>query len=330
LDVIDQGADMESAQASNSTSTKGFLIAFISAFVLAFTSILIRLVSEDYQLPALVIAFWRDCFLVVCSLPFFVLFKPEILRIKKSDLSFLILFGFALAIFNIFWTLSVILTGASVATVLVYSSAGFTAILGWLFLNESLGLNKMIAVLLCLGGCVLVSGATNAESWQTNPIGIVTGILSGLLYAVYSLMGRHGAQKALNPWTILFYSFLFASIILLAINLLPVNFIPGKADHASDLFLLKNAWQGWMLLLSLAAGPTLIGFGLYNVSLGMLPSSTANLILTTEPVWTTLIAFFLLGERLTLIEISGSALVVGALILLRFRSIKLLLAKSSI
>ncbi len=318
---------MQHAQTSNATSSKGFLIAFTSAFVLAFTSILIRLVSEDYQLPALVIAFWRDIFLVLCALPFLVFFKTHILRIKKTDLPFLIFFGFVLAIFNILWTLSVTLTGAAVATVLVYSSAGFTAILGWLFLNERLGLNKTVAVFLCLGGCVLVSGATNAEAWQTNPVGIVSGLLSGLLYALYSLMGRRGAQRTLNPWTILFYSFLFASIILFVINLVPINFIPGKAAQAGDFFLLKDAWRGWILLITLSADPTLIGFGLYNVSLGMLPSSTANLILTSEPVWTTFIAFFLLGERLTLLEIFGSALVVCALILLRFRSLKLLMVK---
>ena len=71
------------------------------------------------------------------------------------------------------------------------------------------------------------------------------------------------------------------------------------------------------ILLILAAGPTLLGFGLYNVSLGLLPASTANLILTLEPVLTTLIAFFLLGERLSIIEVIGSALVIAALVLLR-------------
>ena len=320
---------MQSTQTSNATTNQGFLIAFISALVLAFTSILIRLVSEGYQLPALVIAFWRDFFLVLCALPFLTILKPQLLKIKNSDLPFMILFGLVLAIFNVFWTLSVTLTGAAVATVLVYSSAGFTAILGWLFLKESLGIKKVMAVLLCMGGCVLVSGATNAVTWQTGPVGIITGLLSGLLYSLYSLMGRRGALKALNPWTILFYSFLFATVFLLIPNLVPVEFIPGTADRPADLFMLRNAWRGWLLLLTLAAGPTLIGFGLYNVSLGMLPSSTANLILTAEPVLTTFIAFFLLGERLTSLEVTGSALVVGALVLLRLRSVKLVSAKSA-
>ena len=308
---------MYSEQPSPSTTKRGFLIALISALVLAFTRVFIRIVSEDYQLPALVIAFWRDLFVVCCALPLLLIFKPCLLKINYADLPFLILFGVILAVFNVLWTLAVTLTGAAVATVLVYSSAAFTAILGWAFLKESLEIKKIMAVLLCLSGCVLVSGAVQPEAWQTNPLGIVTGLLSGLLYALYSLMGRRGAQKGLNPWTILFYSFLFAAFILLGLNLLPGSPIPGTAERPADLFLLQSAWRGWLLLWVLAAGPTLLGFGLYNVSLGLLPSSTANLILTLEPVLTTLIAFFLLGERLSLIEVIGSALVIAALVILR-------------
>jgi drug/metabolite transporter (DMT)-like permease len=85
------------------------------------------------------------------------------------------------------------------------------------------------------------------------------------------------------------------------------------------MFFLGAQWRGWLLLLLLAAGPTLIGFGLYNVSLGLLPSSTANLILTLEPVLTAITAFFLLGERLTPLELLGSSLILTALVLLRLR-----------
>jgi len=298
---------------------RGYMIALVSAAVLAFTSILIRMVSEDYGLPALILAFWRDTFVVLCALPYLGIFKPSLLKIERKHLLFLITFGAVLALFNILWTLAVTLTGAAVATVLVYSSAGFTALLGRLLLKETLDTKKVVAVILCLAGCVLVSGATSAAAWRTNTLGIVTGVLSGLLYAIYSLMGRRAAQKKINPWTALFYTFLFAALILMGINLLPGNLFPATADHPAEMFLLGTQWRGWLLLLLLAAGPTLIGFGLYNVSLNLLPSSTANLILTVEPVLTAIAAFFLLGERLTPLELLGSALIMTALVILRLR-----------
>ena len=50
------------------------------------------------------------------------------------------------------------------------------------------------------------------------------------------------------------------------------------------------------MLLALAAGPTLLGFGLYNISLKTLPLAVANLILSLELVFTAVIAYFLLGK----------------------------------
>jgi drug/metabolite transporter (DMT)-like permease len=298
---------------------RGFLIALASAVVLSFTAILIRMISETYQLPALVLAFWREIFVSVCMLPVLAIVKPELLRLRKKDLPFMLLFGLILALFNQLWTLSVTLSGAAVATVLVYVSGAFTAILGWWLLKETLGWKKITAVLLCLLGALFVSGATNPAAWAANTLGIIVGILSGLLYAFYSLMGKTATQRGINPWTTLFFSFLFASFFMLLTNLLPLDFIPGTASSLADMLWLGTQWDGWLLLLLLAIGPTLLGFGLYNVSLSLLPSSTTNLIVTIEPVFTAILAFFMLGERLTALEMAGSGLILIALVILRMR-----------
>lgn len=298
---------------------RGFLVALGSAVVLSFTAILIRLISQNYQMPALILAYWREIFVALCLLPALLIFKPALLRLEKRHLAFMVFFGLVMALFNMLWTLSVTLIGASVATVLVYCSGAFTAILGWWLLKETLGLRKITAVILCLVGALFVSGAANPASWEANALGIVTGILSGLMYAFYSLMGRTATQRGINPWTALFYTFLFASFFMLLANLIPGNFIPGSAATPSEMFMLGKQWQAWLLLLFLAAGPTLLGFGLYNVSLSLLPSSTTNLIVTIEPVFTAITAYFLLNERLTALELLGSGLILIALVILRMR-----------
>jgi drug/metabolite transporter (DMT)-like permease len=222
-----------------------------------------------------------------------------------------------LAIFNAMWTLSVALNGAAVSTVLAYSSAAFTAILGWWFLKERLDWAKLLAVGLSIAGCVMVSRALDPAAWTANLAGILTGILSGLCYAVYSLMGRSASQRDMNPWNTLLYTFGFAAIILLLFNLPPGQLLPGTAAEPRDLLWLGNAYEGWGILFLLAAGPTLAGFGLYNVSLGYLPSSVANLILTLEPVFTGLIAYALLGERMDGVQIGGGLLILGGVVFLR-------------
>ena len=245
------------------------------------------------------------------------LLRPALLRPGRRQLVYLLLYGLVLAGFNSVWTLSVSLNGAAVSTVLAYCSAGFTVLLGRWLLKERLTWSKLLAVALSLGGCVLVANALDPASWRANPAGILTGILSGLCYAGYSLMGRSGAQRGLNPWTAVFYTFGFAALILLAVNLLPAGLIPGAAAHPADLFWLGGALAGWGALFLLAVGPTLFGFGLYNISLGYLPSSVANLIVSMEPVFTALIAYLLLGERLLGIQIAGGLMILAGVVLLR-------------
>lgn len=304
--------------------TRGYLAALASAGFLSTTAIFIRYLTQTYQLPALVLAFWRDLMVAGCLLVALGVARPHLLRINRDQFKYLLVYGLLLAVFNSLWTLSVSFNGAAVSTVLAYCSAGFTALLGWWFLQEELGWGKMLAVTLSLAGCVLVSGAYNPSAWSSNVLGILTGILSGLAYAVYSLMGRKASQDGLNPWTTLIYTFAFAAVFLFLGNLLLAGHIPGAIIEPQNFLWLGSRISGWLILFLLAAGPTLAGFGLYNVSLVDLPSSVANLVVTLEPVFTAAIAYVLLKERFTVMQIGGSLLILVGVIFLRIYENRLL------
>ena len=149
--------------------SRGYATALVSAAFLSTTAIFIRHLTQAYALPVLVLAFWRDLFVFFSLLPALWMLRRGLLHIKRQHLSYLILYGLVLAIFNSLWTLSVALNGASVATVLAYCSAGFTALLGWWLLRERLDWSKLLAVALSLGGCVLVSEALYAATWRATP-----------------------------------------------------------------------------------------------------------------------------------------------------------------
>jgi len=304
-------------QPPTSQLTRGYGIALASAVTLSTTAILIRHLTQAYELPPLVLAFWRDLFVMLSLLVVLSIVRPALLRVSRQHLLYLVFYGLVLAGFNALWTLSVAINGAAVSTVLAYCSAGFTALLGWWLLKEDLGWGKLLAVAISLGGCVLVAEALDPAAWRSNLAGILTGILSGLAYAAYSLMGRSASQRGLNPWTTVLYTFGLAGQFLLIANLLFGSFLPGAAARPADLLWLGQSWAGWGYLLLLAAGPTLLGFGLYNTSLVYLPSSVANLIVTSEPVFTAVMAYFLFGERLSGVQIAGSLLILGGVIFLR-------------
>jgi drug/metabolite transporter (DMT)-like permease len=308
---------MSNPPSDGSDRSRGFVIALISAAILSTSAIFIRYLTQSYQIPALVLAFWRDAFVAVILLPVLAWLRPHLLRLSLPHLLFLSTYALVVALFNSLWILSVSLNGAAVSTVLGYSSAAFTALLGRWWLQERLDRARLLAVCLSLGGCVLVSGALQAAAWQANWVGILAGLLSGLAYSLYTLMGRAASQRGLDPWTTILYTFGLAAVLLLLVNLLPGEFMPGKAARPADLLWLGGGLGGWSILLLLAAGPTLVGFGLYNVSLGYLPSSVVNLIVTVEPVFTAVSAYALLGERMNGLQIGGSAMILAGVVLLR-------------
>ena len=108
-----------------------------------------------------------------------------------------------------------------------------------------------------------------------------------------------------------------AALFMLAFNLAPDGALPGSVGDARGFFWLGNSLSGWGALVLLAGGPTLLGYGLYNVSLKHLPSSVANLVLTIEPLFTALAAYFAFGEVLTTWQLAGGGLIMAGVLLLR-------------
>lgn len=308
-------SDLSSGTKTTTKDSRGYLICLTATAVWSFTAIFIRYLTDTYLLPPLVLAFWRDAFVSVALATVFLVFNRTNFRLARGNLKFMVLYGLILSSFNALWTVSVGLNGAAVSTVLVYSSPAFTALLGWWLFSERVGVVKIIAILLSLIGCVFISGAYDSSAWQVNTIGIITGLLSGLGFAAYSIMGKASAERSINPWTAMLYSFGFGAFFLLLYNLFPAN-LP-VVDSFRNLFWLDGAWMGWAVLVILAVGPTIGGYGLYTVSLSYLPVVVANLIATLEPVMTALLAYFLLGERFTIPQLLGSALIIAGVILLR-------------
>lgn len=296
---------------------RGYTICIIGTVLWSSAAVFIRYLTETYQIPPLVLAFWRDLTVSMIVFGVLALVAPGKLRLERQHWGFVMFYGFVLSVFNSLWTISVDLNGAAVSTVLAYSSAAFTAVVGWRFLGERLGWVKITAVSLSLLGCVFVSGAYDPSAWQINAVGVTTGLLSGAAFAGYSLMGRLSSGRNLYPWTAIAYTFAFAAILLFIYNFFS-PWLPTGAASTHFLWLGSNL-NAWAVLLILAIVPTIGGYGLYTVSLTYLPASIANVIATLEPAMTAALAFFFLGERFSNPQWLGSIMIIGGVILLRLR-----------
>ncbi len=301
----------------SSQSSRGFVIALTATVIWSTTGIFISYLSKTYSLPSLVLAFWRDLFVSFGMAAGLLMFSRARFQLGRAHWGFMVLYGLTLAVFNSMWTFSVQYNGAAVATVMAFSSPAMTAILSRIIFKERFGRIKIISILLSLAGIVLVSGAYSPSAWNLNPLGIIFGLVSGLMFAIYNLEGKHASDTKIDSWTALLYSFAGATFFLLFFNLGNDLFINGKAPF-TDMLWLGSSISGWGILFFLGVAPTLGGFGLYTLSIRYLSPTTSNLIATLEPAFTAIWAYFLLNEVLSGVQLMGGLLVLVSIILLRF------------
>lgn len=294
--------------------TKGYVIAIIGITFWSTTGVFIGYLLTNYEMPALLLAFWRNLLVCVALIPVLSLIHRSGFHLRVSQIGFYVFYGLILALFNSIWVLSVKANGAAVATVLGYSSAGFTVILAWWLFKENLGLPKILAIILSSSGCVMVSNAYRAEMWKLNPVGVSTGLLSGLLFAGYSLMGKEAARRKINPWISLLYSFAFGSMFIMIFNLFPRL---SRIASSSNVFFPDLPIKGWLILMILSFIPTLFGFGLYNMSMNYVPAGIVNLLATVEPAMTAVEAYIFLDERMTMVQITGSLIILSAVVIVQ-------------
>ncbi len=294
--------------------TKGYIIAIVGITIWSTTGILIDYLITEYDLPALVLSFWRNVLVCIALVPAIYAVRRSLLRIERTQIRFFVYYGLVLALFNSIWTLAVQENGAGVATVLGYSSAGFTAIFAWWLFNEPLGFFKITAVTFSLTGCVLVANAYDPAMWHLNPLGVITGLASGVLFASYNMMAKEATKRGINAWTSLLYSFAFGAVFILMFNLLPLPGAAGSLDAVPP----QLPADGWLILIILSFIPTLLGYGLYTTSMHYLPASVASLLATVEPLMTAVEAYIFLDERMTMVQVMGSLLILSGVIIVRF------------
>lgn len=227
---------------------------------------------------------------------------PNQMKLKEvKDIRFFIGTGiFSIVFFNFCYFTTISQMNISIAVILLYTSPAFVTILSFIFLKESLNAKKILAVLGTIAGCVLIAGVSSGES-NITLIGIITGLCSGLGYALYTIFGKFALEKY-QPFTITLYTFLVA-----AITLIPVTQLWKKLDILLNMNVLLYG-------IGLGLFPTVIAFFLYTWGLEKTEGSKAAIIATIEPVVATLLGVFLFGERLGPIQILGALLILSSVI----------------
>ena len=229
------------------------------------------------------------------------------LRVSGRDLAFLVPLGLVgIGCFYLLYFYTVRESTVGTAAILLYSSPAFVVVLARLFLKEALNAAKVLALALTTSGIFLVAGAYDPANLEVNPTVLLTGLLAGLTYGLYSIFGRPVAGR-LGPSVILSYALFFGGALLVVAALPTLDTLVGLSAGS------------YALLLMLAVVHTTLAFALYTFGLGRLGAGRAAIVATVEPVVAGVLGTVLLGEDLTLPKVVGGILVISGAALAQVR-----------
>ena len=271
---------------------KGALLIILAGTCWGVISIFINYLS-DAGLGEMQISFLRQLFAVLVFALIMLVRDRAKFRIPLKDLGLLMLVGLVNGVmFNFLYFYTIVHSRASIAVVLLYT-----------FFKEKITGLKFIALVLTVIGCVLVTGVIG-EGYTPPPAAILTGVLTGLAYALNNIL-TSAAVKKNDPLTVTFYTLFFSFLFL----------IP---------------FSGWNSLTSLCgANPMilLVAFLMcivtavlaqyfFSVGLGLIESGKAAIYGATEPIVGSLVGILIFHEESNFMKIAGIIMVIAAILLI--------------
>ncbi|MBL0387708.1 DMT family transporter [Tumebacillus sp. ITR2] len=189
----------------------------------------------------------------------------------------------------------------SLAALLLYSYPVFVAVLSARVDKERLNRRVVLSLLLAMAGLVLVLGTSFAD---VNPLGIVFGVVSALLYSIYIVLSNRVVKSVPSVVTSGSVT-MFTALTLLVVSL------------STNQFQLHFGVQAWLAIGGIILFPTIIAMVTFFYGLNIIGSTKASILSMIEPLVTILASALLIGDRLTIAQwIGGGAVLLGALLVM--------------
>ena len=199
------------------------------------------------------------------------------------------------------WHWSLLLTSIAASTLEANLAPMFVTIIAWLAWRERPQALFVLALLLALAGMVLMVSPklTGRGGGLTGDLlGVGTAVFYASYLAVVSRLRARLSTGVVMWWTTVVF------IVLLLPLALTQKFVPDTS-------------RGWLILIGLAMSAQFIGQGLIAYALAHLPATFGSVGLYAQPLLSALYARVLLGERLTIVQVAGAVIVLGAIALAR-------------
>lgn len=273
-----------------------YLALAIGVLSVSTSAILVKVSSA----PSGVIAFYRLFFSVLIMLPVFLLkYVPELRHITKRDWIFSIIAGVFLAFHFILWFESLNYTSVASSTVLVTLQPMFAFIGTYFFFKERFTIRAILCGFMAIAGSIIISWGDFKISGSAL-FGDLLALIACALITAYLMFGEVVRKRV----SLITYTFVVYSISTITLF---IYVLIGKES------LTPYPPSDWVYFILLAVVPTLLGHTLFNWTIKWLSTSTISMAILLEPVGATVLAYFLLGEKILVTQVAGGLIIIGAL-----------------
>ena len=190
----------------------------------------------------------------------------------------------------------------SIVALLLYTYPVFVTVAAIALGRAAPSLRTGVALAIASAGLVLVLLAAGTGAFDV--AGALLALGAALTYTMYILVSDRVVGKV-DP---------FALALLVLTGATASFAVTGVVTGSLDFNLSAEAWL-WLVLLALVS--TVVAVSAFFAGLRRVGPSDAAILSTFEPVVTVVLAFFVLGERLTPPQLAGGGLVLAAVVLLQ-------------
>lgn len=298
-----QGAFSMNKSEKNISRSRGYVYAVLASAIYAFNSVLGKIMITG-GLDPLTIIFYQS--LVATSIIFVILFISDKSKFKITKEQLLqtsvqgIIGAFGT---NLFFYLALGTLNAGIVSMLLFTNPIFVTLYFAVTGTKKLEKVNYASLVLAMVGALFVLDIIPLGDMSLSWIGIGFGIMSALTYAFYNIYADFKMIK-IDHYTVLFYTSVFGLIVSFLGTLLYHGGIPVPEFEQAK----------YIVLIALMGGVLPIVF--FYKSVAMIGSERTSIIATLEIPLTLVVAFIILREHMSLVQLGGVAMVISSALLL--------------
>ena len=295
---------MNRPAAHNSILTHPYLLLALTTLFWAGNAVIAR--GMRLEVPPFQLAFWRW---FLAGLLVLIIFRPPLKtdwpRIRAGWKPLLVLGTLGIGLFNTFQYLAVQTSTAINAGIISATMPVFIVLMSFLLFWERISLYQAIGILLSFTGvAVVVSGgdfiALTDFQFTPGDLWMISGVM---IYGAYTTLLR--LRPDIHP-----HSFLAVTILIGAIELIPFmmwEVLTGKGISPTPPVLATIAYT--------VIFPALLAHLFFNRAVAEIGANRAGVFINLVPVYVSLLAIPLLGEKLELAHVLGMILILSGIVL---------------